>query len=429
MKTTPHIVVIGAGFAGLAFCRALPRGAARVTLIDRTNHHVFQPLLYQVASAGLSVPEIAQPVRSLLRERPDVTVLLDEVTAVDPVARTVTGSHGPERYDYLVLAAGGLTNYFGHPEWERFAPGLKTIEDAVRIRRDVLLTFEKAENEPDPEKRRVLETIVVIGGGPTGIELAGAFAELARHVLARDFRRIDTRETRVVLIEGGDRLLSVYDPKLSAKALDQLEELGVEVKFGHHVKDIRAGELELTSGEILRAGAIVWGAGVRGVPLAKTLGAPLDRADRVQVAPDATVPGHPEIFVLGDLASLKDAAGKVVPGVAPAAMQMGRYAARLIGAELRAVDAGQPAPAREPFRYLDKGSMATIGRSRAVAEVGKLKFSGILAWAAWLGIHLVFLVGLRNRVSVFFNWVYSYLTYRRGARVVYGGPPRANPEP
>lgn len=421
MKNPPHIVVIGAGFAGLAFCRALPPGLARITLIDRTNHHVFQPLLYQVAGAGLSVPEIAQPVRALLRERRDITVLLDEITAIDPAARTVTGGHGPLSYDHLILAAGGLTNYFGHPEWEQHAPGLKTLDDAVRIRRDVLLTFERAENEPDPERRRTLETIVVIGGGPTGIELAGAFAELARHVLARDFRRIDTREARIVLIEGGPRLLTAYDPVLSAKADTQLEELGVEVKFGQHVKDIRAGEVELANGEILRAGAIVWGAGVRGVPLAGTLGAPLDRAGRVQVGPDAAVPAHPEIFALGDLAALTDAAGKPVPGVAPAAMQMGKFAARIIAAELRAEANLHARPARPAFRYVDKGSMATIGRSRAVAQVGRLRFSGFVAWVAWLGIHLVFLVGLRNRVSVFFNWVYSYLTYRRGARVVYGG--------
>lgn len=418
MGTLPHIVVLGAGFGGLTFCKAFRRPLARVTLIDRQNHHLFQPLLYQVATAGLSAPDIAEPVRSILARRRHVTVLMDEVRSVDLSARRVCCAHNTLDYDYLVLALGGVTSYFGHPEWERYAPGLKTLDDALRIRREVLLAFERAENERDPAEQARLMTVVVVGGGPTGVELAGAFAELARHVLRRDFRRVDPARARVVLLEGGPRLLANLPPKLSAEAQRQLTRMGVEVRLNSPVRDLREGEVELRDGTVIRADNILWAAGISATPITATLGLELDRAGRVKVLPDLSVPGHPEVFAIGDLALVRDASGRPVPGVSPAAMQMARHVARILARELAA--RGGVVPVRPPFRYIDKGTMATIGRSAAVAQIGPLQFGGFLAWLAWLFIHLIFLIGFDNKASVLLQWLYAYVTYKRGARIITG---------
>ena len=418
--TRPHVVVLGAGFAGLTFAKTFPNGIARVTVVDRTNHHLFQPLLYQVATAGLAVPDIAQPVRAILSKNRDVNVLMDEVTGFDLTARSVKLRCGELTYDHLVIALGGRTSYFGHPEWEQYAPGLKSIDDALRIRRNVLYAFERAEMTEDPAERQRLMTIVVIGGGPTGVELAGTFAELQRNVLAKDFRRLNLRMARVILIEGSPHILNAYSPGLSDKAQAQLESLGVTVWPGLHVKDIREGEVVLPN-ETLRAANIIWAAGVAASPLGSQLGAETDRAGRVKVLPDLSIPGHPEVRVLGDMITLTDPKGQIVPGVSPAAMQAGRYVAHSIAQEISAGPAANPNQ-RKPFSYFDKGSMATIGRSRAIAKVGKFEFSGFLAWQAWLFVHLIFLIGFRNKLSVLISWSYSYLTYKRGARVIYGFP-------
>ena len=413
----PHIVVIGAGFAGLRFVRSFPDHLARITIVDRQNHHLFQPLLYQVATAGLSAVDIAQPVRAVFGDRPNLAVIMGEVTEVDLANRRLRHTRGELTYDYLVLAAGGVTSYFGHPEWEPFAPGLKTLDDALRIRRLILCSLERAETEPDPVKRDAAMTIVVVGGGPTGVELAGAFAELTRTVLNKDFDVIDPTTARVILIEGSDHLLTPFPPELRESALQQLQKLGVEVRLGKRVEAVRAGEL-VASGETIRSDNIIWGAGVGAAPLAKKLGVEVDRAGRIKVLPDCSVPGHPEVFALGDVAALTDANGVVVPGVAQGAMQMGEHAAKLIERELR----GEKfAPVgRKAFAYHDKGTMATIGRSAAVAVIQNRKLSGFPAWIAWLGVHLIFLVGFRNRFSVLMQWIYSYLTYKRGARIITG---------
>lgn len=416
----PHIVVLGAGFGGLTFCQSFDHPEARVTLVDRQNHHLFQPLLYQVAAAGLSAPEIAQPVRSILSQKENVTVLLNEVVDIRLSERRVVLKDNTLDYDYLVLAMGGVTSYFGHPEWERFAPGLKSLDDAMNIRRKILLAFERAENATDPAEQQRLMTMVVVGGGPTGVELAGAFAELARHVLNKDFRRINTKRTRVILIEGGDRLLSHLSPTLSESAAKQLAALGVEVRTNCRVQNISEGCVELaakTAGgapEMIHAESIIWAAGVSASSLTAKLGVELDRAGRVKVSPDLSLPGHPEVFAIGDLALVADKHGKPVPGICPAAMQMGKYTAHVIEHELESGDV----KARVPFHYFDKGTMATIGRSAAVAKVGKLEFSGFLAWAAWLFIHLLFLIGFRNKAAVLLQWTYSYFTYKRGARII-----------
>lgn len=414
-EKNPHIVVLGAGFGGLTFCQAFRHPAARITLVDRTNHYLFQPLLYQVATAGLSAPEIAQPTRAILAHRPNVSVLMDCVVGVDLAQRQVQLSGRMLSYDYLVLALGGRTSYFGHPEWEQFAPGLKTLEDALRIRSRVLLAFEKAEDTDDLAQRDKLMTVVVVGGGPTGLELAGAFAELTRTVLKRDFRRIDPTQARILLIEAASRVLSNFPPDLSASALRQLERLGVHVRTSTAVKEIRQGEVELASGELIRAENILWAAGVGAVPLTQKLGVELDRAGRVKVSPDLSVPGHPEVFAIGDLALVLQADGKPVPGVSPAAMQMARHIARIIDQELKHPAGGAPRPS---FKYWDRGTMATIGRSAAVAWIGRLHFSGFAAWLAWLLVHLVFLLGFRNRLAVLLQWTYSYFAYKRGARII-----------
>ena len=410
-----HVVVLGAGFGGLTFCKHFHHPDARVTLVDRTNHHLFQPLLYQVAACGLSAPEIAQPIRAILSDRPDITVLFDQVTNFDLARKKVVLEKNTLDYDYLVLALGGRTGYFGHPKWEPFAPGLKTLDDALRIRSHVLLAFERAENEANTAAHDKLMTIVIVGGGPTGVELAGSFAELTRTVLKRDFRRIDPTQARIILIEGAPALLTHLPPELSASAKRQLEALGVQVRTSTPVKDIRAGEVELAGGEIIQAGNILWAAGVSATPLTKRLGVELDKAGRVKVNSDLSLPGHPEVFAIGDLALVLKPDGKPVPGVSPAAMQMGRHVAGIVRDEIRL---GEKPAARPAFQYRDKGTMATIGRSAAVAMIGRIKLSGFPAWLAWLFIHLIFLIGFRNRLAVLFQWTYSYFSFRRSARII-----------
>jgi NADH:ubiquinone reductase (H+-translocating) len=410
----PHIVVLGAGFGGLEFCQHFHDSTVRITLVDRTNHHLFQPLLYQVATAGLSAPDIAQPIRSILSDHPNVTVLLDTVRDFNLAERKVILEGNTLTYDYLVLALGGCTSYYGHPEWERFAPGLKSLEDAINIRSRILLAFERAETEPPTDGHERLMTMVVVGGGPTGVELAGACAELARHVLKKDFRRIDPAQARVILLEGAPRILASLTPELSASAQSQLEHLGVQVRTGTKVKNISEGRVELENGETIQAANILWAAGVAATPLTKKLGVPLDRAGRVQVNPDLSLPGHPEVFAVGDMALVIGPDGKPVPGVSPAAMQMAQHVAGIIENDR----AFHGAVGRPAFKYWDKGTMATIGRSAAVAKIGRFEFSGWLAWLAWLVIHLIFLVGFRNKISVLFQWFYSYITYKRGSRIV-----------
>jgi NADH dehydrogenase, FAD-containing subunit len=431
-----RIVVLGGGFAGLEFCKHLRAPGAEITLVDRQNHHLFQPLLYQVAVAGLSATDIAQPIRSILRDREEIRVRLCSVERVDLAARRVfLADSATLDYDYLVVALGGRTGYFGRDEWERHAPGLKTLDDALAIRRRLLLAFEQAENESDPARVRELLTAVVVGAGPTGVELAGAIAELAKKILLRDFRRIDPAGARVLLLEGGPRVLPTFPPDLSEKARLQLERLGVEVRLGAMVSAIRENEIVVAPPRAsapadpassasapphtIRAGVILWAAGIAAAPLTRSLGVPLDRAGRILVQPDLGLPGHPEVFALGDIASVALPEGPPVPGVAPAAMQMGRHAARVVSAEIRAKrrpgEGGRPV-----FVYRDKGNLATIGRAAGVAQLGRLRFSGRPAWTAWLLVHLVFLVGFRNRLSVLLSWTYSYFTYKSGARIVTG---------
>jgi NADH:quinone reductase (non-electrogenic) len=415
-----HIVVLGAGFGGLTFCEHFRHPAARVALVDRTNHHLFQPLLYQVATAGLSAPEIAQPIRSILAKRSDITVLMDQVVDLDLTNRQVSLENSTLRFDYLVLALGGVTSYFGHPEWEEFAPGLKTLEDALRIRSRVLLAFEKAENTTDQAEREALLTIVIVGGGPTGVELAGAFAELARTVLKRDFRRIDPTHARIILVEAAPLVLGHLPPDLAESARRQLQCLGVQVRTSTRVSAIRRGVVALATGETIRAENILWAAGVSAVPLTGKLGAELDRSGRVKVNADLSLPGYPEVFAIGDLALVLGANGQPVPGVSPAAMQMARHVALIIGDEL---DLGPGRAPRPPFKYWDRGTMATIGRSAAVAWIGRLRFSGLFAWLAWLFVHLIFLIGFRNKLAVLLQWAYSYFAYKRGARIIVNPPP------
>jgi len=414
-KKNPHILVLGAGFGGLTFCQHFRHPAAKVTVVDRTNHHLFQPLLYQVAASGLSAPDIAQPIRSILSRKRGITVLLDKVVDFDLPNKQVFLEMTTQTYDYLVLGLGGCTSYFGHPEWEPFAPGLKTLDDALRIRSRVLLAFEKAETTTDAALRQKLMTIVIVGGGPTGVELAGSFAELARTVLRREFRRIDPGQARIILIEASQFVLSHLPEDLAESATRQLKRLGVQVRTSRRVKAIRQGEVELDNGEIIRAENILWAAGVSASPMTKKLGVELDRAIRVKVNPDLSVPGHPEVFVIGDMALVLQENGKPVPGVSPAAMQMARHVARTIDDEL---NQGAGRAPRSQFQYWDKGTMATIGRSAAVAMIGKLKMSGWPAWLAWLFVHLILLIGFRNRLFVLMQWTYSYFMYKRSARII-----------
>jgi NADH:ubiquinone reductase (H+-translocating) len=407
----PRLVILGGGFAGLYAARALKRAPLDITVIDRRNHHLFQPLLYQVATAALNPSDIAAPIRGVLRRQRNASVILGEAVAVDMEKRIVELADGRIGYDFLLVATGATHSYFAHPEWERAAPGLKSIEDALEIRRRVLLAFEAAERESDPERQMAWLTFVVIGGGPTGVELAGALSEIARKTLTRDFRHFDPGRTRVVLVEGFERLLPLYPADLSERAERQLRALGVEVITGVHVTEVDSRAVRVGQ-RIIPARTVLWAAGVQASPLARSLGLPLDRAGRVVVDATLSPPGHPEVFVAGDVVSLTQD-GKAVPGIAPAAIQQGRYAAREI---LRALEG----KARRPFRYLDKGSLATIGRAAAVAEFGPIHLSGFIAWFAWLAIHIFFLIGFRNRFLVIFEWAWAYLTYQRGARLITG---------
>ena len=406
----PHVLVIGGGFAGLWATRALASAPVRITLVDRCNHHLFQPLLYQVATAGLSSPDIAAPLRHILRKQRNVEVRLAEVRNIDPTDKQVTLDDGSTLdFDYLLLASGATHAYFGHDEWARHAPGLKTLDDALQLRRHLLLAFERAEAEPDPELRAAWLSFAIVGGGPTGVELAGTLAEIARHTLKNEFRNIHPSDARVRQVEAGPRVLSSFPEDLSEKARRQLEKLGVEVSTGTAVSDINESGYRL--GDVfVPARTVVWAAGVSASPLAKSLAVPLDRAGRVSVLDDLSAPGHPDIFVAGDLASLQQA-GKPVPGVAPAAKQMGRHVAAVIRARL----AGKPAPA---FHYRDFGNLATIGRMAAIVHFGRLKLSGLLAWWFWLGAHVFFLIGFRNRLVVLLNWAWAYWSYQRGARII-----------
>ena len=413
----PHVVILGGGFGGLAAARALGRAPVRVTLVDRRNHHVFQPLLYQVATAGLSAPNIAAPIRRILRRQANTRVVLGEAVRIDVVSKRVVLDRGEEvPYDYLVLATGAAHSYFGHDEWAPHAPGLKTLEDALEIRRRVLLAFEEAEREEDARRRDAWLTFVVIGAGPTGVELAGTLAEIARHTLAREFRCIDPTRARILLVEGTDRVLPPYPPDLSLAARRQLEGLGVQVRTGALVSGVD-GEGVSIGGERIATRTVLWAAGVAASPLGRTVGTPVDRAGRLIVVPDLTPPGCRDVFVVGDLAAA-GRPGSPVPGVAPAAMQMGAHAA----ANVRRAIAGEPLL---PFRYADKGSLATIGRRAAVADVRGLKLRGLPAWLAWLGVHIFFLIGFRNRLVVMFEWAWAYFTYHRAARLILGPPPRA----
>ena len=414
----PHILVVGCGFGGLAFARSF-KGDATITIVDKQNHHLFQPLLYQVAMAGLSAPEIAEPIRSIFKRRPNIASIMDSVESIDLTNKTTTGDLGTTvGWDYLVLAVGGRTSYFGNDHWAEHAPGIKTLEDAMRVRRTVLTSFELAEAIDDPHERRKLTTIVVVGGGPTGVELAGAMAELSRIVFKRDFRRIDPTEARVVLIDGGDRLLSPFPEKLSASAKRQLEGLGVEVILNTRVQDIDADGVVLNNGESIQTHNVLWGGGIQAPQLTQTLGVELGAGGRVVVGPDLSIPGHPEAYVIGDVADCTLPDGSKAPGLAPAAMQMGKHVARLISDELK--QGKTPPEQRKAFNYRDKGTMATIGRTHAIADIGPLHFSGLLAWLAWLVVHLVLLIGFRNKIVVLIQWFYSYVTFRRGARIIIG---------
>jgi NADH dehydrogenase len=410
-----HVVVIGAGFGGVAFCQSFNDAKAHVTLLDRHNYHLFQPLLYQVATADLSPSDIAEPIRTIFDRHPHTQILMDEVTGVDLASRRVMTRRRTLAYDYLVLAVGARTGYFGNLEWEKHTIGLKSISDALRIRNQVLTSFEEAENCTDPDLATSLMTTVIIGGGPTGVELAGAIGELTRRIFRRDFRVIDTYKARVIMIQSNDRLLPFYHPDLSGDARRRLERIGVEVKVSTRVKDITAGKVHLDTGEVLEANNIIWCAGVEANPLGRTLGVPTDRAGRIKVNGDLSLPDHPEVFAIGDMVSLTDVKGREVPGVAPAAMQMGQHVAKIILDELD----GKLARDRRPlFEYWDKGSMATIGRAAAVAEFGKVRLTGFIAWLAWLAVHLLLLAGFENKVLVLMEWFFRYVTNRSGARII-----------
>jgi len=430
-----RVVIVGGGFGGLTAARALARLPVEVTLVDRRNFHLFQPLLYQVATGALSPANIAAPIRVVLKRRKNVRVLLGNAVGVDAARGRLLLDDGELPYDTLVVAAGVRHHYFGHASWERLAPGLKTVEDATEMRRRIFLAFESAEREADPERRRALLTFVVVGGGPTGVELAGALAEIARHTLVSEFRTMDPSEARVVLLEGGDRLLPSYTVGLSERASSALGRLGVTVRTSALVTDLSDGAVlvaEDGAEETIRAATVLWAAGVAGSPLgaavATSAGALLDKAGRVAVGPDLALPSHPEIFVIGDLAALNDADGRPLPGVAPVAMQEGRHVARVLAARL----SGSPPP--PPFRYLDRGSMATIGRGAAVCDLGIVRFNGTLAWLAWLFLHLMYIVQFGNRLLILFQWAWNYLTWNRSARLITersraeeGGTGGANP--
>ncbi len=408
-----QVVIIGGGFAGIYAARGLRGAPVHVTVLDRRNHHLFQPMLYQVATAGLNPSEIASPIRSILREARNTDVLLAEAQAIDLAQHEVRLTDGSSiAYDYLIVGTGARHSYFGHDEWETLAPGLKSLEDALEIRRRVLLAFERAERERDPVKRHAYLTFVIVGGGPTGVEMAGAVAEIRRYALRRDFRHIDPREATVMLLEGGPRLLPSYPERLSEEAKHELRRLGVEVRLDTLVTDIRPGSVS-AAGWTIPTQTVVWAAGNTASPLLKTLGTPLDRVGRAIVEPDCTIPGHPEVFVLGDAAHYPTPDGGTLPGVSPVAIQMGEYAARTIEGDLQ----GKP---RRAFSYWDKGQLAVIGRGQAVADIWRLHFGGFIAWLVWIFVHIFFLIGFRNRVLVLLQWAWSYITYRRGARLITG---------
>ncbi len=410
-QSTLRVVIIGAGFGGVNAARQLRKAAVEITIIDRQNHHLFQPLLYQVASAALSPADIAQPIRAIFRRQDNVRlVLMAEVTAIDLDARVVQANGAAIPYDYLVVGTGASHAYFGHDEWAEFAPGLKSIDDAVAIRSRILNAFELAEQEPDEAVRQRLMTFAVVGGGPTGAELAGAIGEIARQTLARDFDRIDPTWAHIYLFEAGPRILQTFPEDLSRQAVKFLNRLGVQVRTGSPVSEITA-EGVVVDGALIPAATVIWAAGVKASPVGALLDAPLDRAGRVVIQPDLTIPGHPEVFVIGDLASLTDANGAPLPGVAQVAIQQGRHAAKNIERARRGEQL-------QPFTYRDKGNMATIGRNKAIADIRGRHLSGFVAWVAWLWIHIYFLIGFRNRVMVMLQWAWSYLTFNRGARII-----------
>ena len=409
---TPHVIVVGGGFAGLYLARDLGRAPVRVTVIDRTNHHLFQPMLYQVATAALSAPDISYPIRSVLRRHRNTEVVLAEVASVDLAARSVGLVDGVRlEYDYLALAPGARHSYFAHPEWEGLAPGLKNLEDGGEVRRRILMAFERAEREADPVVRQRHLTFVIVGGGPTGVEMAGAIAEVSRFALRRDFRRIDPRDATILLLEGSPRLLTSYPPKLSACAKDQLRRLGVDMRTETMVTNIEPG-FEHAAGWRIPTDTVVWAAGNEASPLLRSLGTPLDTQGRVPVEPDCSLPGHREVFVLGDAAAFRHQRNyPLLPGTCPVAIQMGKYAAKAIRSDLNRRE-------RRPFHYRDKGQLAVIGRGHAVADLGKVRAEGFIAWLLWIFVHIFFLIGFRNRVIVMFEWAWSYVTFQRGARVI-----------
>jgi NADH dehydrogenase len=406
-----RVVIVGGGFGGLAAAKALAAAPVEVTLVDRHNHHVFQPLLYQVATAALTPSDVAWPIRGILSRQRNARVLLAEVVGVDLQHRLVRTTGGEFGYDFLVVATGAAHAYFGHDEWARHAPGLKLIEDAISVRRRILLAFERAELEPDPELRKALTTFVVIGGGPTGVEMAGAIADIARNALPADFRNVDPARSRVLLIEAGPRILSSFPEGLSAYAMRELTRMGVEVRTGTAVTGVDADGV-LLGDQRIPAGAVIWAAGVRASPAAAWLGAAHDRAGRVQVEPDLSLPGHPEVFVIGDAAAVTTDSGKPVPGLAPAAKQMGQY----VGAKIASRVRGRPGPAR--FGYRHQGDLATIGRKSAIVKFGRLALTGFLGWIFWSVVHVFFLIGVRNRLAVAFSWLWDYVTFGRKSRLI-----------
>ena len=414
MENAKHVVIVGGGFGGLTAAQGLRRAPVRITLIDSRNHHLFQPLLYQVAMAGLSAAEIAAPIRSVLRRQANATVLLTTAKSVNLDARTLELTIGTLSYDYLILAVGAQNYYFGHDDWSRYAVGLKDIDDALEIRRRVLLAFEAAEISSDPKERERLLTFIVVGGGPTGVELAGALAELARHVLDSDFRTIDPSSARVLLLEGGPRILATFPEKLSQRATRDLARLGVEVRTGQHVTRIDEAGVHIGDQHLLSA-TVLWAAGVRPQKLTESLAAPHDRAGRILVEPDLTLPHYKDVFAIGDMTTFVHQGGAPLPGTSPVAMQQARHVARTIRDAVR----GKP-DAYRPFHYIDKGNMATIGRAAAIAQLGRLEIGGFCAWLLWLAVHIFFLITFHNRVAVLLDWAYQYFTYRRGARLITG---------